>query len=555
MRPFDSSGTFHPIAEGRGLRRAAVRGAGVTVFASAVSFVVQMAATVILARLLTPTDFGIVTMVTTFSLFFSSFGLNGFTEAILQREEITHFLVSNLFWINIAAAAFLTVVFALLGPLIALFYHDPLVVRVVEGMSLTIIAASLSVIHLALLKRALRFTAVAVNTIVARIVSVLVSIALALVGWGYWSLVAGYIAQQLSISVGAWIMCRWTPGLPRRVPGTAAVVKFALNVYSHFGFYYASGNTDNLLVGWRYKAAALGLYKKAFDLFYLPANQLTSPISSVVIATLSRFNRDRAQYCRYFLAGFSFLAFVGMGIGADLSLIGRDMIRVVLGPAWDESARIFVFFGPGIGIMMLYGTQSWIHLSIGRPDRWFRWGVFEFLCTVSLFLIALPWGPRAVALAWTTSYFVLMAPAFWYAGKPIDFGITAVLPVVWKFFVAALAAACASLALIHFWPPFGNAPGGLGAFARCVSVSALFFALYLAAVVVLHRGIEPLRQAGRILGEMLPQRRAAQSISADSTATPGDAAEPAPAASVQESTTSSRVSLPAGKRVPLPEGN
>lgn len=555
MRPFDSSGAFHPIAEGHSLRRAAVRGAGVTVFASAVAFVVQMAATVILARLLTPSDFGIVTMVTTFSLFFSSFGLNGFTEAILQREEITHFLVSNLFWINIAAAAFLTVVFALLGPLIALFYHDPLVVRVVEGMSLTIIAASFSVIHLALLKRALGFTAVAVNAIVARIVSVLVSIGLALAGWGYWSLVAGLVAQQLSISIGAWIQCSWTPSLPRRVPGTAAVVKFALNVYSHFGFYYATGNTDNLLVGWRYNAAALGLYKKAFDLFYLPANQLTSPISSVVIATLSRFNRDRAQYCRYFLAGISFLALVGMGVGADLTLIGRDVIRVVLGPAWDESGRIFVFFGPGIGVMMLYGTQSWIHLSIGRPDRWFRWGVFEFLCTVSLFLIALPWGPRAVALAWTTSYFLLMTPAFWYAGKPIDFGISTVLPVIWKFFIAALAATCASLALIHVWPPFGTTPGGLGAFARCVSVSAIFFALYLAAVVALNRGTEPLRHAGRILGDMLPQHRTAQTASPDSIPAPADASESAANVSAQESATFPPRSLPVGKRVNVPEGS
>ena len=153
------------------------------------------------------------------------------------------------------------------------FYHDPLVKNVTEGMSLTIVAGSLSVVHVALLNRATRFTAVAANTVVARAVSVLVSIILALGGSGYWALVAGYIAQQLSMSVGAWIMCRWTPSLPRRAPGTAAAVKFAMNVYSHFGFNYFTGNTDNLLVGWRYGALGLGFYKKAFDLFtFLPTN-------------------------------------------------------------------------------------------------------------------------------------------------------------------------------------------------------------------------------------------------------------------------------------------
>jgi PST family polysaccharide transporter len=514
LKPFDVNGVFHPIAEGQGLRRAAVRGAGVMVFAQGVSFAVQIGATVVLARLLTPADFGVVTMVTTFSLLLCSFGLNGFTEAILQREEVTHFLASNLFWINLGAGILLTMAFAALGPLMALFYHDPLVTHVAQGMSLTIVAASASVIHLALLNRAMRFTAVSANSVVARSVYVIVSIILALKGWGYWALVAGNIAQQLSTALGAWVMCRWIPALPRRAAGTGACVKFAINVYSHFGFSYFSGNTDNLLVGWRYGAGALGFYKKAFDLFFVPVCQLLSPMSAVAITTLSRFNRERAQYQRYFLSGMSVLALLGMGIGADFTLVGSDLIRVLLGPAWAETGRIFAFFGPGIGVMLLYNTHGWIHLSSGRPDRWFRWGVIEFLCTAGLFVIALPWGPRGIALAWTVSFFVLMLPAFWYAGKPIGLGVAPVLAVVWKFFVASVVAGCTTAWLIHIFAPFAAAPGALGAFARLVSVSLLFFTLYLGMVVALHRGLEPLRQAARLVGDLLPQRAAAQSVSA-----------------------------------------
>lgn len=510
MKPFDNNGQFHPIvkAEG-GVRRTAVRGASVTIFASAVSFAVQMSATVVLARLLTPTDFGVVTMVTTFSLLLCSFGLNGFTEVILQREEVTHVLASNLFWINLGAGAALTVGFAACGPLIALFFHNALVTRVVEGMALSIVCASFSVIHLALLNRAMRFTAVSANNVIARAVCVIVSIVLAMAGWGYWALVAGNIALQVSTGVGAWLLCRWTPGRPRRVPGTGAAVKFALNVYSHFSFNYFSGNTDNLLVGWRYGAGALGLYKKAFDLFFTPMCQLLSPMSAVAITTLSRFHRDRAQYQRYFLRGMSVLALVGMGIGADFTLVGGDLIRFLLGPAWTESGRIFAFFGPGIGVMLLYSTHGWIHLSIGRPDRWFRWAVIEFLCTAGLFLILLPWGPRGIASAWTISFFVLMLPAFWYAGKPIDFRVAPVLAVVWRFFVASVAGGCLTAVLLRFLPLFANAPGELGALERLVSISSLFFTLYLVAVVMLHGGFEPLRQAARLVHDLLPQRKSA----------------------------------------------
>lgn len=500
------------------MRQAAVRGAGVMIFAEGASFAIQMGATLVLARLLTPNDFGVVTMVTTFSLLFYSVGLNGFTEAILQREELHDSLASNLFWINIGIGALLTVGFAALGPLLARFFHDSTVRHVTEAMSLTVLVGNFSVIHLALLKRAMHFTSVSANRILARAVSVVVAIILALMGWGYWALVAGYIAQELSTSMGAWYMCRWAPSLPRRVPGTGAALKFAANVCLHMGFSYSSGNTDNLLVGWRFGATALGFYKKAFDLFYLPANQLLSPMSSVAIATLSRLNNQRAQYQRYFLLGISALAFLGMAIGADLTLVGRDLIRILLGPNWTETGRIFAFFGPGIGVMLLCNTHGWIHLSIGRPERWFRWGVIEFLCTVSLFVLALRWGPEGVALAWTTSYFILMFPAFWYAGKPIDFGVAPILAVVWRFFVAAVVAGCSAAWVVHSLGLFATTPGVLGALARLLSMSLVFSTLYLAAVIALHRGIEPIRQVRKLVETMLPQRPAPQAVAANQSA-------------------------------------
>src|ERR1700757_3109792 len=106
---------------------------------------------VVLARLLTPSDFGVVTMVTTFSLLLRSFGLNGFTELIMQREELTESLVSNLFWINLGISTILAFVFAGSGGLLAFFYHTPAVVQVTEGMSLTIGIGSLGYIHTGLL--------------------------------------------------------------------------------------------------------------------------------------------------------------------------------------------------------------------------------------------------------------------------------------------------------------------------------------------------------------------------------------------------------------------
>jgi len=259
LKPFDANGNFHqPTKAGGGLRRLAVRGAGVTVFAQATVFGLQLIATVVLARLLLPSDFGVVIMVTTFSLVLMSFGQNGYSEAVIQREQIDHFLASNLFWINFGAGLVLAIGFAAAGRLLARFYGDPRVAAVAACISISIFLSGLSVLHVALLKRALRFSVTSTIDVLSNVVSVVVSILMAWAGWGYWALVAAVVVRPLVQTVGAWCLCRWIPSLPRRVAGTASIVRFAVHVYGRFSFNYLTRNTDNLLVGWRFGPASLG---------------------------------------------------------------------------------------------------------------------------------------------------------------------------------------------------------------------------------------------------------------------------------------------------------
>jgi PST family polysaccharide transporter len=504
LRPFDPSGVFRPTTDAQEVRGHAIKGAGATLFSGGVSLCFQVVSTVVLARLLTPRDFGLVTMVTTFSLLLVNFGGNGFTEAVLQRESIDHFLVSNLFWINLGVGALFTVAFASAGSLMARFYGNPLVAQVALGISLTILVTSTSVLHLALLRRAMRFTAVSANDLAASAVSIGVSIFLAWLGWRYWALVVGAIARPISQSVGAWYLCRWIPGRPRRIAGTASMVKFAVHIYGRFSVNYFARNTDNLLVGWRFNAVSLGFYKKAYDLFALSGSQLVAPLSNVAVSALSRFAPGSSQYRRYLLSALSLMAFVGMGLGADLTLIGKDVIRFLLGPGWEPAGAIFTYFGPGIGIMLIYATHGWIHLSIGRPDRWFRWGILEFAVTAFLFFMGLPWGPVGIAVAWTVSFWILTLPAFWYAGKPINLGVGLVIASTWKYLLASLISGCASAAIIPALPLSPEAANSTGALTRMVAISALFSTLYLLAVIVLHGGIAPISRALRLAREMAP---------------------------------------------------
>ena len=482
-----------------------------TVLSGGLGLAIQVVATVVLARLLTPRDFGLVAMVTTFSLLLSNFGINGITEAVVQIEQIDRTLASNLFWISLGGGLLLTGGFAAAGSALAKFYGEALVVPIAAGISVSIALTSISVVHLALLKRAMHFSAVAKNDIVARAVSVVVSILFGWAGWGYWALVLGTCALPLSTTIGAFILCRWLPGRPRRTQGAGAMLKYAMYTYGRFSVNYFARNTDNLLVGWRFGAPALGFYKKAYDLFSLSATQLVASTSVVAVSALSRAREDRAQYRRYLLGAMAVMAFIGMGIAGDLTLVGKDIIRVLLGPGWDTAGQIFTYFAPGIGIMILYGTHGWIHLSIGRADRWFRWGIVEWTVTILLFIAGLHWGPQGIAVAWCVSFWVLTIPAMWYAGKPIDLGVGAISAVVWRYIVASLLASAASYLVLSRLRTYSGAPGARGAAIRIVVVSLSFLCLYLSAVILLYRGIGPLRRLNGLLREMVSIVRADRS--------------------------------------------
>lgn len=514
MIPFDASGDFRPVAEDSDLRRLAVRGAAATVSAQALTLGAQVGSTVILARLLTPADFGVVAMVTTFSLLLTNFGLNGLTEALIQCEEVDHYTASNLFWLNLGAGLVLAIALAASGSLLARLYRNPLVANVAVAISPAIFIAAVSTIHLALLKRAMRFAGPSANDVVARAVYGVVTILLALRGWGYWALVTGLVAYALSTTMGALWLCRWIPSLPRRGVGTRPILKFAAKVYGRFSANYFTRNFDNLLVGWQFNAAALGFYKKAYDLFALSASQLTGPLDNVALAALSRLNHDPARFRRYLANSLGIVAFVGMAAGADLTLIGKDVVRLVLGPKWSESGRIFELFGPGIGVMLLYSTVGWIHLSIGKPGRWLRWTLVESAATALLFVLALPWGPTGVAAAWSVSFCTLLIPAFWYAGRPIGFGVWSLIAAVWRYAAASLLAGLATATIARRIAISGSPTGAGAALEAIIIISVLFVTLYLGAVTVLHGGCAPIRQLANLLRELTQEKISTGSASA-----------------------------------------
>lgn len=489
-----------------GLKSKAMLGAGATIFANAISFFIQFFSSIILARLLTPKDFGLITMVTAFSLLLQNFGGNGFTEVIIQREDINHKMMSTLFWLNAVISATLTIIFMLVAPVLVWFYKEPQLQTITIGIALSIIAGGMSTLHSAILRRNMQFYITSIISIIALIVSISLAIILAWQGWGYWALVTNTVMQPLTTAVLSWSFCRWRPGKPTSFKEILPILNFALHTYGNFTLNYFSRNIDKLLIGWRYAAQSLGYYKKAYDLFALPANQLVSPLSNVALAALSRLTNDPEKYRRYYLEAISTIAFVGMPLSAMLTLAGNDIVLLVLGPQWTKTGEVFCYFGVSIGIMLIYGTQGWLHLSLGRPDRWFRWGVFEAISTSLFFIAGLPFGIAGVAIGYSLSFFILVGPCLLYAGRPIDLKLSAIISAIWRYFTAALAAGLLSYAFIYKLDFVLFMFVNLNVFIRIVIAATTCLIFYLIFIILFYQSLKPIKQFISIAHEMLPVR-------------------------------------------------
>ena len=376
-----------------------VRGGAVTLASQGAQFVLQSVSTVVLARLLTPADFGLVAMVTAITGLGQAFADFGLSEATIQREKINHGQVSTLFWINVAIGLALMLCTVGLAPVLAWFYREPRLKDIAFVLSLTFLVGGLRVQHDALLKRQMRFFSLAVRDVAAYVVAVPVAITMAWKGAGYWALIALPLTLNTTQMVFSWLIARWLPGLPRRDAKVGSMVAFGGNVAASYLIYNVNRNADNVLIGWHWGAGPLGLYSRAYNLLMLPVRQLNGPAGSVAVPAFSRLQSDPESFARYYLRLVNIVLWISTPIFGFLFSAARPVIRVVLGNQWVEAAPVFQVLAISALGQLLLDTTVWLLVSRGESGRLLKLLMIVSPVIVTSFLIGLPFGIKGVALS------------------------------------------------------------------------------------------------------------------------------------------------------------
>lgn len=487
------------------LKRRAVRGGAVTVATRIIDYLFQTIGIIILARLLSPEDFGLFGMVAAISGFFYLFKDLGLTDATVQSDTLDHSQVSTLFWINMLFSVGIMLILWALSPAIAWFYKEPRILLISIVSAFSFILAGMSTQHMALLKRGMFFYRIAFLEIIGTIASTALAIFMALKGAGYWALVFKPIIQSTIISAGAWIACGWRPGKPQKNTGVKPMIKFGANTMGFYLVNYFSRNLDKTLIGWKNGAASLGFYTRAYFLFVAPINQFSIPLQSVAVTTLTKLKKEPEKYRHYYLNALSLISFVGMPISTLMAAVSDALVELLLGSKWMKTAEIFSILGLSAGIQILYATQGWVYVSLGRADRWFQWGIIGSVVTVASFLLGLPFGPEGVAAGYTISLYLLVGPALWYAGRPVRLPFKQIINAVWKYYAASVVAGILCWYFMHH-----NNYESL--IIELIVGSILFICEYLFNVVVLHWSAKPIVEYIKLINQFIPNKRNIKSL-------------------------------------------
>lgn len=480
----------------KGIGRAALTGTIYVGLAQAAKVILTVVSTIILARLLAPSDYGVVAMVSPISGFILIFQNIGLNQAAIQAKSISSQQTNALFWINLIASVVIALVFIAGSPLVSIFYSDPRAGSMMAASALTVLITGLSMQHVALLNRNLKFKQLGIIDISASLTTLFATTVAAYVLRSYWAIWVGAVAAAVTTALMAWRYSGWRPHLRPSFGDTRQLFAFGANVTGFNLLNYIARNLDNVLIAKMWGAAAVGLYDRAYKLMLFPLTNINAPLGRVVLPVLARLQDDPAKFREAFLLILRALTLVSIPGIVAAAATSADLVPLLLGERWAGAAPIFYWLGLAAIAQPIGNATGWLFMSSGRSRQLLRWGIFSSATSVIAFVVGVRWGAVGVAQAYLFAQLLRLPLLFVYCTRGSVVGLRDLIGVQIAPALAGVAT-YAGILLMH-----GHVPRLMYlAFAF-----ALSYALAVAMQLMSPGGRAAVRRLSGIVGGALGRR-------------------------------------------------
>lgn len=425
------------------LRRRSVQAGAAAIAGQLVTNILNLVATMVLARMLIPSDFGLVAMVLVVVGFTALLRDLGLSTATVQRQDIGIHHVSALFWVNVGMSTLLTAVIFVSAPAVAWFYNEPKVLQITQALAFVSLIDGVSIQHQALLRRQMRLGTLAVIEIVSLVCSISTAIFLATRGAGYWALVGMQLIQAGIRTILFWLLTGWKPMLRLNLNEVKSLLSFGGFITGSRLLNTLTKTVDKLLIGKFASAEQLGIYSKAFNGVLLSFDRMTWALSRVAVPTLSRLQDDPDRFRRYYRKAVLLIATSTFPAIAGLFLEARAAVLIILGDQWLFAVPLIKILAPVAATTMLSATMRWVFVSLGRAGRMLKWRMFESVVKIIGIVIGVQWGATGVALALLIANLALLFPGLWYCFLGTKIRMNDIFVAAWKPSFATMIAAVA----------------------------------------------------------------------------------------------------------------
>lgn len=331
----------------------------------------------ILARLLTPDEFGIVAIVTVFVSFFNILSDFGIGPAVVQNKTLDKEDIRSIFSFSIVIGISLSLLFFGSASVIADFYEQADLYNITRLLSLAIFFFSAQIVPRALLQKKLKFKEIGIITVITQIAGGIVAIVLAYLGFSYYALVFKSIWDSFSTLVIFYIMEPIEISLKFNYSSIKKILSFSIYQFLFNFINYFSRNSDNLLIGKFFSPSSLGFYEKSYRLMLMPVQNLTHVISPVLLPVLSNYQDDKEKIYNTYVKLFEVLAFVGFPLSVLLYFSAEEIIYIIFGNQWTDSIPVFKLLSLTVGIQIVLSTTGGIFQSLNKTKLMFYNGLFS----------------------------------------------------------------------------------------------------------------------------------------------------------------------------------
>jgi len=362
--------------------------------------------TIILARLLTPDDFGIVGMAALVTVAVAMVNDRGLGTAIIQKRDILENQLSSVFWGGLVFAIVLFSISAMASFPVAAFFKKPVVQAVIGVQAFGFIIGAFGIVQKSLLTRDMEFKKLAIMEIASVAVSGCISIVMALLKFGVWSLVVGTLVRDLTGVILVWIYCDWRPKLHFSWPDFKSLFGFSANVLGNDVALYATTNVDITIIGKVLGSAPLGFYSLALNMVKLPVTRLSGIVSKVTFPAFSAVQEDLGRFKNGFTKSLTFISIFTFPLLAGMAVFSREFIEIFLGAKWQAMAAPLIILTPMAMLKSVGTIKGSVLMARGRPEIELWWNIVYLLPLAGVVLLGTRYGIVGVATAFTALYVI-----------------------------------------------------------------------------------------------------------------------------------------------------